>query len=294
MGTSSDPDSALAGPGTAADYFSSLLGAGDGGRPQAAAPSRRATVVTPATIARVREQQAEDALAAERAAAARREAALAEEVEAQKAACESLAADLVSIRQELEEERGRPRLDEAAQAEMARLRQEGAAMAAEVASLKASLAAGRDEAARLSALLEEAQRTSLSSSVLLEKPPAFSEKFAGETREHVLDALAQAYRDSEACGRDRRARILEAVLAANPPSGELERRREAVRQIVKDAGQRLDDSAIEDLVRLGFRYVSGNKHHKLDWAGVRFPLAKTPSDFRACMNSAAEIVNRVF
>ena len=63
---------------------------------------------------------------------------------------------------------------------------------------------------------------------------------------------------------------------------------------MKDAGQRLDDSAIEDLVRLGFRYVSGNKHHKLDWAGVRFPLAKTPSDFRACMNSAAEIVNRVF
>ena len=118
--------------------------------------------------------------------------------------------------------------------------------------------------------------------------------FTGEIREHVLDTLASAAEAAEAGGRDRRARILEAVLCANPASGELDRRRDAVRQIIKDAGSFLDEQAIADLEKLGFRYISGKNHHKLEWAGIRFPIAKTPSDHRSCLNSAAEIINRVF
>ena len=67
-----------------------------------------------------------------------------------------------------------------------------------------------------------------------------------------------------------------------------------MKQIVKDAGSALDNAALAELEKLGFRYISGNKHHKLEWAGIRFPLAKTPSDYRSCLNSAAEISNRVF
>ena len=52
--------------------------------------------------------------------------------------------------------------------------------------------------------------------------------------------------------------------------------------------------AIAELEKIGFRYISGKNHHKIDWAGIRFPLAKTPSDYRACLNSSAEIINRVF
>ena len=70
--------------------------------------------------------------------------------------------------------------------------------------------------------------------------------------------------------------------------------REAVRQIIKDAGSFLDDQAIANLEKLGFRYISGKNHHKLEWAGIRFPMSKTPSDHRSCLNSAAEIINRVF
>ena len=130
--------------------------------------------------------------------------------------------------------------------------------------------------------------------MLLDKPVGLAEKFAGEIHEHVLETVKDAYRSAEAAGRDRRARILEAILAANPMSGELERRRAEVKQIVKEAGASLDDAAIADLEKLGFRYISGNKHHKLEWAGIRFPLSKTPSDYRSCLNSAAEINNRVF
>ena len=275
------------------DYFASLLGDKPG-----AAPRHRTTVVTPNTIAKVRQEQAADAFAAERAELTAAQDALRDELDAQREACESLARDLTVLREEaaadkaallaraeaaeaacaaaraeLEDERAKPHLDE---------------------KLLAESAAKDREIARLAELLADAQRTSLSSSVLLEKPSELGEKFPGEIREHVIAALADSHSAAEAGGRDRRARILEAVLCANPASGELEIRREAVRQIVKDAGSVLDDRAIADLERLGFRYVSGKNHHKLEWAGIRFPMAKTPSDHRSCLNSAAEISNRVF
>ena len=161
-------------------------------------------------------------------------------------------------------------------------------------ALQEEMAARNREIARLQALLVEAQRTALSSTVLLDKPEGISEKFTGEVREHLLEALADAQRAADAGGRDRRARILEAVLCANVRTGELARRRDEVKQIMKDAGAFIDDSTIAALEKLGFRYVSGANHHKLDFAGIRFPVAKTPSDHRSCLNSATEICNRVF
>ena len=113
-------------------------------------------------------------------------------------------------------------------------------------------------------------------------------------REHLLETLADAQDAADAGGRDRRARILEAILCANSRTGELAHRRDAVKQIMKDAGSFIDDSTITALEKLGFRYISGSNHHKLDYAGIRFPVAKTPSDHRSCLNSAAEICNRVF
>ena len=258
------------------DYFASLLG-GRSGDP----PRHRTTVVTPNTIAKVRQEQAADAFAAERAEMQAAQDALKEELDAQREACESLARDLTILREEVESARN------------ATATAQNAVEAARNAA-EADIAAKDREIARLQELLDDAQRTSLSSSVLMEKPPAFSEKFAGEIREHVLAALAESHAAAEAGGRDRRARILEAVLCANPSSGELERRRETVRQILKDANSFLDDEDIAALEKLGFRYISGKNHHKIDWAGIRFPLAKTPSDFRACLNSSAEIINRVF
>ncbi len=274
-------DRTLAGATDSADYFSALLGPREikkEKKPAPAAtqgvPALRTTVVTPATVARVREERAEAQRQALEAAAARREAALKEELEAQTAACESLATDLAAVKDELAEVQ-------------AAARQAAQNWEAERARLQSELAAAQ-------AQLKDALRTSLSTSVLLDKPVGLAEKFAGEIHEHVLETVKDAYRSAEAAGRDRRARILEAILAANPMSGELERRRAEVKQIVKEAGASLDDAAIADLEKLGFRYISGNKHHKLEWAGIRFPLSKTPSDYRSCLNSAAEINNRVF
>ena len=131
-------------------------------------------------------------------------------------------------------------------------------------ALQEEMAAKDREIARLQALLVEAQRTSLSSPVLLDQPDGISEKFTGEVREHLLEALADAQRAADAGGRDRRARILEAILCANACSGELARRRAEVKQVRKDAGSFIDDATIAALEKLGFGYISGSNHHKLD------------------------------
>ena len=284
-------DRQLADSASSSDYFSSLLGAGTAPR-QKKPP--RATVVTPATISRVRAEQAEDAFAAERDV-------LNAKIEEKQAVIDALAIDAAEAKDELAK----------VQEELARVQEELARAQEELAQTKTTLDAERaapkvDEAmlqdvaakdreiARLQELLVEAQRTSLSSTVLLDKPESFSEKFPGEVREHLLEALADAQRAADAGGRDRRARILEAILCENAVTGELARRRDEVKQIMKDAGTFIDDATIAALEKLGFRYVSGSNHHKLDYAGIRFPVAKTPSDHRSCLNSAAEICNRVF
>ena len=159
------------------DYFASLLGDKPG-----KTSSRRTTVVTPNTIAKVRQEQAEDAFAAERAELAASQDALREELEAQREACESLARDLAILREEHAALLARAESAEAASAAVhAELEAERAKPHIDESLIAESEAKDR-EIDRLKELLAEAQRTSLSSSVLLEKPPALG---AGATGVHA-------------------------------------------------------------------------------------------------------------
>lgn len=126
---------------------------------------------------------------------------------------------------------------------------------------------------------------------LLAAPAGFAEAFAGELRElliAILEDSLDACRNGE---RERRTTALEAILAANPSNGELSRRRTELKQVLKDCGYFNDARALE---KLGFRLVSGKKHWKLEYADIRMPLSKTPSDYRANLNSANEMANRCF
>ena len=126
------------------------------------------------------------------------------------------------------------------------------------------------------------------------RSPTTEEAFPGEVREHVLAALSDVLDSAKHSDRERRAEILRDVLAANKPSGELERRRKELRQIIKDTGSFVDARTIAAMERLGFKYGSGNKHWKIDYANVRIPMSKTPSDHRAALNTATDIANRCF
>lgn len=126
------------------------------------------------------------------------------------------------------------------------------------------------------------------------KAPTTEEVFEGEVREHVLAAIAEAQEAASQSRRERRAKVLADVLSANGPASELERRRAELRQIIKDSGSFVDARAIAALERIGFKCVSGNKHWKLDYADVRIPISKTPSDHRSAMNTATSIANSCF
>ncbi|MBQ2631051.1 MAG: hypothetical protein IJG13_15360, partial [Kiritimatiellae bacterium] len=126
------------------------------------------------------------------------------------------------------------------------------------------------------------------------KPPATAEVFPGEVREHILAVLSEGLEAAQSSERERRAAVLEDVLAANMPGSELERRRRELKQIIKDTGSFVDARTIAALEKIGFKCVSGNKHWKLDYANVRIPISKTPSDRRGAQNTATDIANRCF
>ena len=125
-------------------------------------------------------------------------------------------------------------------------------------------------------------------------PPATAEVFPGEVREHILAVLSEGLEAAQSSERERRAAVLEDVLAANKPGSELERRRKELKQIIKDTGSFVDARTIAALEKIGFKCVSGNKHWKLDYANVRIPISKTPSDRRGAQNTAMDIANRCF
>lgn len=125
-------------------------------------------------------------------------------------------------------------------------------------------------------------------------PPATTEVFPGEVREHILAVLSEGLEAAQSSERERRAIVLEDVLAANQPGRELERRRRELKQIIKDTGSFVDARTIAALEKIGFKCVSGNKHWKLDYANVRIPISKTPSDRRGAQNTATDIANRCF
>ena len=129
---------------------------------------------------------------------------------------------------------------------------------------------------------------------LLAANGAIVEAFPGEVREQVLAALADAQTAAQQSGRERRAGVLASVLTANPPTGELERRRAELKQILKDAGGFTDASTLAALERIGIRCISGKKHWKLEYADIRMPMSKTPSDYRSAQNCATDMANRCF
>lgn len=129
---------------------------------------------------------------------------------------------------------------------------------------------------------------------LLAAKGAIAEAFPGEVREQVLSALADALASAQQSGRERRAGVLASVLATNPATGELERRRAELKQILKDAGSFTDARTLAALGRIGIRCISGRKHWKLEYADIRMPMSKTPSDRRGAQNTATDIANRCF
>ena len=222
----------------------------------------------------------------------------AEKAEAQNAALEKKIEETeksaLSEKEELKKEIAA--LKEALEKAESKTSEANAAVVGKMEALKKRIALEEERKKDLEERLADAERTALSSSVLLDKPAHFSisEKFPGEIREHLLATLAEAMRSADQGGKERRAQILEAILCCNPLSDELDSRRTEIKDIMKNAGSTIGENTVAKLEKMGFRFISGNKHNKLDWGGVRVIIPKTPSDHRSFLNSAIDIVNKVF
>ena len=172
-----------------------------------------------------------------------------EELDIQKAVVEELAADKAKLDIQLDEMKQH----------MAELEKKLEDKAAEIATLEAKVGELKAK------LLDEQERhfdeqsRNPNSLALLDRDVELPDRFPGETRDHVLEVIKEARDKAEAEGRVRCAQILESVLVANEPSGNLAQKRAALAKFFADNGNILSGPVIDELDSCGISYKKGEE-----------------------------------
>lgn len=167
-----------------------------------------------------------------------------EELDVQKAVVESLAADKIEQ-------------DERIKA----LQKENFALKSEVSSLKSSLEEAKVALAKVGDVLAANDEGEASNKVaLLDRDPDLNDRFPGETRDHVLEVIREARDAAEKEGRIRRAQLLESVLVANVPLGNLAKKREALKKFFAENANILSGTVIAELEKCGISHKNGEQY----------------------------------
>ena len=95
---------------------------------------------------------------------------------------------------------------------------------------------------------------------LLDRNMEIDDRFPGETRDHVLEALREIRDADEKNGRLRRAQLLESVLVANEPLGELSKRRAEIERLFAENGNIINGAVIAGLEKIGISHKEGDKY----------------------------------
>lgn len=95
---------------------------------------------------------------------------------------------------------------------------------------------------------------------LLDRDVDLPDRFPGETRDQVLEVVREARDKAEKEGRIRRAQVLEGVLVANEPNGNLAKKRAALEKFFNDNGNILSGEVIEQLERCGISHKKGDEY----------------------------------
>ena len=167
-----------------------------------------------------------------------------EELDVQKAVVESLAADKVEQ-------------DERINA----LQKENFALKSEVSSLKSSLDEAKAALTKVGDVLAANATDEASNKIaLLDRDPELNDRFPGETRDHVLEVIKDARDAAEKDGRLRRAQLLESVLVANVPLGNLANKREALKKFFAENANILSGPVIAELEKCGISHKHGEQY----------------------------------
>ena len=172
------------------------------------------------------------------------DAPIAEELDVQKAVVESLAADKAE-----QDER------------IGALQNENNLLKYQVSSLEASLKEAKAALAKVGDVLAQNAETDASSKIaLLDRDPELNDRFPGETRDHVLEVIREAREAAEKDGRLRRAQILESVLVANEPTGNLVEKRMALEKFFNENGNIMSGPVIAHLEKCGISHKNGETY----------------------------------
>ena len=166
------------------------------------------------------------------------------ELDVQKAVVESLAADKAEQN-----------------VKTAELRKQNDELTSKVNDLTVKIEQMRMQLAKVGDLLARNSELPKSSQVtLLERNTELDDSFDGETLDHVLEVIREARDASEAAGRARRAQILESVLVANEPSGNLEKKRQELIKLFNDNQNVINGQVINELDKQKISYKLGENY----------------------------------
>ena len=181
----------------------------------------------------------------------------AEELDVQKVVVEELAAEKARMAEEMAELKRNLALSEgiakATQAQKENLEAQVGTLKARIAELERQLA---DE--QLKTL--DVQERNPNALALLDRDVELPDRFPGETRDHVIDVIRAAKVEAEQAGRLRKAQLLEGVLVANEPSGNLQKKRAALEKFLEENHNVLTGTVINELDKYGIKYKDGEKY----------------------------------
>ena len=167
-----------------------------------------------------------------------------EELDVQKAVVESLAADKAVQDETIE-----------------KLKKDNAALQKEISDLKRKIFEQNEALGKVGDVLAANAEPKESNKVaLLDRDLELPDRFPGETRDQVLEAIKAARDLAESEGRIRRAQVLEGVLLANEPSGNLAKKRATLEKFFNDNQNILSGPVIAELEKYGISHKNGEDY----------------------------------
>ena len=189
------------------------------------------------------------------------------ELDVQKVVVEELAVDKAKLEEKVETLQRQIETLEGAATSAEELKKENESLKADIESAKADSDALKIQVSELQNRLAEEQERHFDEQArnpnalaLLDRDVELPDRFPGETRDHVLEVIKEARDKAEAEGRIRKAQLLEGVLVANEPSGNLAQKRAALEKFLKDNGNILSGPVLEELAKYGIPHKNGEEY----------------------------------
>ena len=177
--------------------------------------------------------------------------AVPDELVVQKTVVESLAAEKAEQEEQINALKAKVRELEAENAE---LKSRADALQAKTSELEKTAENAGD------LLAKNSEREESSQIALIDRNVNLDDRFPGETRDHVIEVIREARDAAEKDGRLRKAQLLESVLVANEPNGELARRREFLEKLFEENGNIISGKVLDYLKKEGISHKNGEEY----------------------------------